>query len=89
MGKDTALSRIVALVKKAQGGKPPGRLADHVSAFFVPAIMLIAVVAALAWFNLGPDPRITHMLIGATTVLIIACPCALGLATHVGHGRRR
>ncbi|WP_290526038.1 heavy metal translocating P-type ATPase [Alcanivorax sp.] len=82
VGKDTALSRIVALVKKAQGSKPPiGRLADHVSAFFVPAIMLIAVVAALAWFNLGPDPRITHMLISATTVLIIACPCALGLAT--------
>jgi Cu+-exporting ATPase len=82
VGKDTALSRIVALVKKAQGSKPPiGRLADHVSAVFVPAIMLIAVVAALAWFNLGPEPRITHMLISATTVLIIACPCALGLAT--------
>lgn len=72
----------MALVKKAQGSKPPiGRLADHVSAVFVPAIMLIAVVAALAWFNLGPEPRITHMLISATTVLIIACPCALGLAT--------
>jgi Cu+-exporting ATPase len=82
VGKDTALSRIVALVKKAQGSKPPiGRLADDVSAVFVPTIMLIAVVAALAWFNLGPEPRITHMLISATTVLIIACPCALGLAT--------
>ena len=82
VGKDTALSRIVALVKKAQGSKPPiGRLADDVSAVFVPTIMLIAVVAAMAWFNLGPEPRITHMLISATTVLIIACPCALGLAT--------
>ncbi|TDG13324.1 cadmium-translocating P-type ATPase [Seongchinamella unica] len=82
VGKDTALAQIVALVKKAQGSKPPiGRLADQVSAVFVPTIMIIAILSALAWYNFGPDPRLTHMLISATTVLIIACPCALGLAT--------
>lgn len=82
VGKDTALAQIIALVKKAQGAKPPiGRLADRVSAVFVPIILLIAVAAALTWFNLGPDPRTVHMMVAATTVLIIACPCALGLAT--------
>ena len=81
VGADTALARIIELVKKAQGTKPPiGRLADRVSAVFVPTIMLIAVAAALAWFNLGPQPPFSHMMVAATTVLIIACPCALGLA---------
>ena len=82
VGKDTALAHIIELVKKAQGSKPSiGRLADRISAVFVPTIMLIAVAAALLWFNLGPEPRVTHMLVVATSVLIIACPCALGLAT--------
>lgn len=82
VGEDTALARIITLVKKAQGSKPSiGRLADRIAAVFVPAIILIALAAALFWFNLGPEPRLTHMLISATTVLIIACPCALGLAT--------
>jgi P-type Cu+ transporter len=82
VGRDTALAQIIALVKKAQGAKPPiGRLADRISAVFVPTILLIAVASALAWYNLGPDPRIVHMMVAATTVLIIACPCALGLAT--------
>ena len=82
VGADTALARIIELVKKAQGTKPPiGRLADQVSAVFVPTIMLIAVAAALVWFNLGPQPPFSHMMVAATTVLIIACPCALGLAT--------
>ncbi|WP_404365912.1 heavy metal translocating P-type ATPase [Marinobacter sp.] len=82
VGSETALAQIIQLVKKAQGSKPAiGRLADDISAIFVPTVMLIAVVTALAWFNFGPDPRIVHMLVAATTVLIIACPCALGLAT--------
>jgi Cu+-exporting ATPase len=82
VGSDTALAQIIQLVKKAQGSKPAiGRLADDISAIFVPAVMLIAVATALAWFNFGPEPRSIHMLVAATTVLIIACPCALGLAT--------
>ena len=82
VGKDTALAQIIELVKRAQNSKPPiGRLADVISAYFVPAIMIIAVVSALAWLNFGPDPRVAFAIVTATTVLIIACPCALGLAT--------
>ncbi|MDX1457533.1 MAG: heavy metal translocating P-type ATPase [Marinobacter sp.] len=82
VGSETALAQIIRLVKKAQGSKPAiGRLADRISAVFVPSVMLIAVATALAWYNLGPEPAIVHMMVAATTVLIIACPCALGLAT--------
>jgi Cu+-exporting ATPase len=82
VGRDTALAHIIQLVQRAQGSKPPiGRLADAVSAVFVPSVLIIAVVAALAWYNLGPQPALAHMLVAATSVLIIACPCALGLAT--------
>ncbi|MGX5913238.1 heavy metal translocating P-type ATPase [Aliidiomarina sp. Khilg15.8] len=82
VGSDTALAQIIQLVKKAQGSKPAiGRLADKISAVFVPSVMLIAVVAALIWYNFGPEPAAVHMMVAATTVLIIACPCALGLAT--------
>jgi Cu+-exporting ATPase len=82
VGSETALAQIIAMVKKAQGAKPAiGRLADSVSAVFVPSVLIIAVLSALLWFNVGPEPKIAYMFIAATTVLIIACPCALGLAT--------
>jgi len=82
VGKDTALAQIINMVKRAQNSKPPiGRLADVISAYFVPVVMIIAVVSALAWLNFGPTPAIAFAIVSATTVLIIACPCALGLAT--------
>ena len=82
VGKDTALARIIAMVKRAQNSKPPiGRLADVIASYFVPAIMIIAIVSAMVWFNFGPEPSMVFAIVSATTVLIIACPCALGLAT--------
>lgn len=82
VGEDTALAQIIEMVKRAQNSKPPiGRLADVISAYFVPTVMMIAVVSALIWLNFGPDPRVAFAIVSATTVLIIACPCALGLAT--------
>lgn len=84
VGKDTALARIIEMVRKAQNTKPEiGRLADKVSGIFVPAVLIIAVATMLAWFNFGPEPRITYMLVTTMAVLIIACPCALGLATPI------
>jgi Cu+-exporting ATPase len=82
VGKDTALAQIINMVKRAQNSKPPiGRLADVISAYFVPVVMIIAVLSALVWLNFGPSPEIAFAIVSATTVLIIACPCALGLAT--------
>ena len=82
VGKDTMLARIVAMVREAQGSKLPiGRLADVIASYFVPAVMGVAAVAFLAWYLLGPEPRLTYALVSAISVLIIACPCALGLAT--------
>jgi len=82
VGKDTALAQIINMVKRAQNSKPPiGRLADVISAYFVPVVMIIAVTSALVWLNYGPDPAVAFAIVSATTVLIIACPCALGLAT--------
>lgn len=82
VGKDTALAQIIDMVKKAQNSKPSiGRLADVISAYFVPAVMIIAIVSALIWLNFGAEPVVAFAVVSATTVLIIACPCALGLAT--------
>jgi Cu+-exporting ATPase len=92
VGRDTMLSRIVAMVAAAQRSRAPiQRLADEVSAWFVPAVIVVALAAFAAWAAFGPEPRYAFGLVAAVTVLIIACPCALGLATPmsimVGVGR--
>jgi P-type Cu+ transporter len=82
VGADTLLSRIVAMVAAAQRSRAPiQKLADTVSGYFVPIVIAIAVVTFAVWASVGPDPRMAHALINAVAVLIIACPCALGLAT--------
>ncbi|MCZ8375852.1 MAG: heavy metal translocating P-type ATPase [Beijerinckiaceae bacterium] len=82
VGRDTMLARIVQLVAQAQRSRAPiQRLADTVSGWFVPAVMLVSAVAFLAWYVFGPSPQFSYALIAAVAVLIIACPCALGLAT--------
>lgn len=82
VGKDTALQQIVSMVKRAQGAKAPiQRLADSIAAYFVPVVLVIAIWAFVAWYLFGPEPRITWAMTAFVTVLIIACPCALGLAT--------
>ncbi|MCA1647356.1 MAG: heavy metal translocating P-type ATPase [Chloroflexi bacterium] len=82
VGRDTTLAQIVRLVEDAQGSKAPmQRLADRISEVFVPAILVLAALTFVSWFILGPEPRLTLALQAAIAVLIIACPCALGLAT--------
>jgi Cu+-exporting ATPase len=82
VGKDTALAQIVRLVQEAQGSKAPiQRLADTVTGYFVPIVMVIAILTFTAWYIWGPAPSLTFALINFVAVLIIACPCALGLAT--------
>jgi len=92
IGRDTLLSRIVQMVASAQRSRAPiQRLADQVSAWFVPTVIAIALIAFVAWATFGPEPRFAFGLVAAVSVLIIACPCALGLATPmsimVGVGR--
>ena len=80
-GADTVLSRIIRLVQQAQGSKAPiQRLADRISAVFVPVVLSLAIVTFVVWFDLGPEPAYLQALVSAVTVLIIACPCAMGLA---------
>ncbi|HDR2752874.1 MULTISPECIES: copper-exporting P-type ATPase CopA [Enterobacter] len=81
-GSHTTLSRIIRMVRQAQSSKPEiGQLADKISAIFVPVVVCIALLSAAIWYFFGPAPQIVYTLVIATTVLIIACPCALGLAT--------
>jgi Cu+-exporting ATPase len=82
VGKDTALAQIIKLVQEAQGSKAPiQRLADVIAGYFVPIVISIAVATFVVWFNFGPAPGLTLALLNFVAVLIIACPCALGLAT--------
>ena len=82
VGKDTVLAQIIGMVAAAQSSKAPvQRLADRISGVFVPAVVLIAVWSCALWFAFGPEPRVTHALVAAVSVLLVACPCALGLAT--------
>jgi Cu+-exporting ATPase len=92
VGSDTLLAQIVRMVSEAQRSRAPvQKLADRVASFFVPAVVLVAVLAFALWATVGPEPKMAHALLNAVAVLIIACPCALGLATPmaimVGTGR--
>src|SRR5262249_39833957 len=92
VGSETILSQIIQMVADAQRSRAPIQLlADTVSAWFVPAVVLIALTTFALWAAFGPEPRLAHALVNAVAVLIIACPCALGLATPmsimVGVGR--
>ncbi len=82
VGKDTALANIIRLVQDAQGSKVPiQRIVDRVSAYFTPAVMILAILGFVVWYDFGPEPALSYALIVAVTTLIIACPCALGMAT--------
>ena len=92
VGADTLLAQIVRMVSEAQRSRAPiQRLADTVSSYFVPAVIVVAIATFIVWSQFGPEPRLAHALVNAVAVLIIACPCALGLATPmsimVGTGR--
>jgi len=82
VGKDTVLAQIIRLVQEAQGSKPPiARMVDVIASYFVPIVILIAIVTFIVWYFFGPHPALTYAFLNFVAVLIIACPCALGLAT--------
>ena len=82
IGQDTVLARIIDLVRKAQSSKPEiGRLVDRIAAIFVPVVVLVSIISFLVWYHYGPEPQLSYAMVAAMTVLVIACPCALGLAT--------
>ena len=84
LGEDTTLAHIIAMVRRAQLSKPPiGRLADKVSSIFVPTVISISIITFITWFAAAPDPRLAYALTAGIAVLVIACPCALGLATPI------
>lgn len=84
IGKDTVLAKIISMVQQAQNSKPPiARLADQVSSIFVPTVLIISIITALIWYDIGIEPRGVFMLVTAMAVLVIACPCALGLAVPI------
>ncbi|MDH5181683.1 MAG: heavy metal translocating P-type ATPase [Gammaproteobacteria bacterium] len=84
IGKDTVLAQIIEMVRQAQSSKPAiGRIVDKVAAVFVPSVLIVVVITFMVWFNFGPEPKISFTLVTTMTVLIIACPCALGLATPI------
>ncbi len=84
LGEDTTLAHIISMVKRAQLSKPPiGRLADKVSSVFVPTVICIAIITFIVWYLVAPDPRLAYALTAGIAVLVIACPCALGLATPI------
>jgi Cu+-exporting ATPase len=92
VGKDTMLAQIIKMVQEAQGSKPPiARFADIIASYFVPAVIGIAIITFIVWYLFGPTPALTYAMLNCVAVLIIACPCALGLATPtsimVGTGR--
>src|SRR5436309_5101157 len=92
VGSETLLAQIVRMVSEAQRSRAPiQRLADRVSSYFVPLVVLVALLTFVVWGLVGPEPRMAYALVNAVAVLIIACPCALGLATPmsimVGTGR--